>query len=151
MRVERAFTPASREFQAVLQLDESEMQHPWSALQWSQLDDKHDVVFLLHEGDALVGFALYRLSPLEELAHLLKVVVTPAKRGSGLALEFFGDQEAWLRSEQIKRIYLEVAASNERALGLYRKLGFLKLRRIPHFYHDGQDAWTMEKALASSI
>lgn len=150
MKVLRDFGPHSSEWQSVLALDEH-MPWPWKADQWAHLDPKLDVVFLAETGNTVTGLALYRLSPLEELAHLLKVVVNPVFRRQGQAERFCLDQLTWLRGEQMKRVYLEVACDNEAALALYHKLGFNKLRRVQGFYQDGADAWTMEKALQSSI
>lgn len=151
MIVIKGFERSSEYWQTVLTLDENEMQYPWSIDQWNDLDNDLDILFVELNEDEVVGFALYRLSPLEKLAHLLKIVLSPNYRGQGLSQAFFAEQTKWLRNEQFERIFLEVSTANERANGLYRKLGFQILRRVSKFYQDGADAWTMEKHLESSI
>jgi len=43
----------------------------------------------------------------------------------------------------LKRILLEVRASNEPAQRLYRSFGFVEEGRRPHYYSDGEDALLM--------
>lgn len=147
MRLLRGLTPESPEWWAVLSLDLQEMPRPWTATQWLDLSEDQDRIAVHEEDREIQGFALYRLSPLEDLAHLLKIAIRPQFRGTGLAQRMMQEQVNWLRSEKIQRIYLEVSTENLAAVGFYRKLGFLPLRRVPRFYSDGQDAWTMEKTL----
>ena len=151
MKIIKGFDRTSEHWQQVLGLDEKEMQYPWNFDQWNSLNKDLDVLFLLQENEDVKGFALYRLSPLEQLAHLLKIVLIPSSRGSGQAAIFMARHEDYLRNEQFERVYLEVSTTNERAVNFYRKLGFQVLRRIPRFYQDGADAWTMEKLLESSV
>lgn len=151
MKVIRDFASSSVYWSQVISLDQNEMQYPWKPDQWKNLDGNLDVLFLKLNQQDLIGFALYKLSPIENLAHLLKVVQAPSNRGSGLAKKFFAEQETWLCAEHYERIYLEVSTSNVAATKFYQKLGFQTLRRVSHFYQDGEDAWTMEKRLESSI
>jgi len=39
--------------------------------------------------------------------------------------------------------YLEVRIGTLPAIGLYEKLGFVKVKRNSGYYMDGEDAWTM--------
>ena len=151
MNGERGFSPSSAAWREVLELDAQFMHGPWNEQQWQQLDSKNDVIFLLTANATVIGFALYRLAPLDGLAHLLKVVVHPDHRQKRRGFEFCQQTFSWLRSEQIKRIFLEVASNNLAALGLYGKLGFTKLHLVKGFYSNGLDAWTMEMSLDSSI
>ena len=52
-----------------------------------------------------------------------------------------------LRVAKAERVFLEVAESNHRARGFYRKVGFRELRRVKGFYHNGEAAFTMELAI----
>lgn len=137
--------------ESVVALDQAVIQHPWSREQWATLGSDLDRLFLWQSVQQFSGFALYRLSPTEELAHLLKLALRPEVQGSGQSILFWAQQEAELKQAGYHRIYLEVATANERAIGFYRKSGFVMLRKIKHFYGDGQDAFSFEKVLDPSI
>lgn len=151
MIIERALTPLSPNWKRVVQLDQECMAWPWTPAQWGQLVPGQDLVFLDEEAGKVIGFALYRLSAPEELAHLLKLVLHPDWRGEGRAQQFCHEQFKILCDEKYRRVFLEVSSQNSAALRLYDKLGFRKLRRIEKFYQNGEAAWTMEKPLESSI
>jgi len=80
--------------------------------------------------------------------HIVSIAVLPGyrRRGIGTALlraalrslkERYGCEEA----------YLEVRVSNEPAIKLYEKHGFQKVKRIPMYYLDGEDAYVMARRL----
>lgn len=135
----------STSFKAVVDLDAEFMNYPWNEAEWGLLDNSKKL--FVWEEEAVFGFALYQLSPLEELAHLLKIVVHPSIRGSGESSKFWQAQVSALKSLGFKTIYLEVALENERAQRFYRKMGAQLLRRVKGFYRDGSDALTMSVAI----
>lgn len=134
-------------FQATVKLDQDFINYPWSKAQWLETFAPSFAVFHWSPGSVLQGFALYQLSSLEKLAHLLKIAVVPEARGQGVAQKFWESQITTLRTQGIERIYLEVATNNLAAAGFYRKMGFKMLREVKGFYKDGQNAWTMELAI----
>lgn len=135
----------SSSFKTVVELDAEFMNYPWNEAEWGVLDSSKKL--FLWEDEAIYGFALYQLSPLEELAHLLKIVVHPSKRGSSESTEFWQAQVSALKTMGMKTIYLEVAVENERAQRFYRKMGAQLLQRVKAFYRDGSDALTMSVAI----
>jgi ribosomal protein S18 acetylase RimI-like enzyme len=135
----------SLSFKSVVGLDTEFMNYPWNEAEWISLDTSKKLY--IWEDEGVWGFALYQLSPLEELAHLLKIVVHPSKRGSRESTQFWQEQVSALKSLGMKTIYLEVAVENERAQRFYRKMGAQLLRRAKGFYRDGSDALTMSIVL----
>lgn len=132
--------------QLILQLsawDRSYFPTPWTLEQWLDLG-KNNGYFLIMSTS---GFALFRLSCVEELAHLLKIVILPSFRkqkiGKTMLVWAFED----LKNKGIKRIFLEVEESNLSAKRLYDSLNFLPLHRVKNFYGHERHAWTMEKSL----
>ncbi len=134
-------------FSAMIQLDQDLMSYPWTEKQWLETSDPSFIVFHWPTGLVPQGFALFKLSSLEKLAHLLKIALAPELRGLGVAQQFWELQIATLRTQGFERIYLEVATNNPAAAGFYRKIGFKMLREVKGFYKDGQSAWTMELAI----
>lgn len=134
-------------FHLTVKLDQDFINYPWSQAQWLETFTPSFAVFHWPQGSTLQGFALYQLSPLEKLAHLLKIAVVPQVRGQGVAQKFWELQITTLRTQGFERIYLEVATNNPAAAGFYRKMGCKMLREVKGFYKDGQNAWTMELAI----
>ena len=94
------------------------------------------------------GASNFDLRRLVRKGHIVSIAVLPGyrRRGIGTAL-----MKAALRSLREKygceEVYLEVRVSNEPAIRLYEKLGFRRVRVIPMYYLDGEDAYVMALSL----
>jgi ribosomal-protein-alanine acetyltransferase len=82
----------------------------------------------------VVGFAVASLLPPE--AELEMIAVAPTAQRRGLARQIFFSLVAELRTAEVFGIMLEVRATNQSALELYRRLGFVVTGRRPRYYHD---------------
>ncbi len=94
----------------------------------------------------VIAYAFWRLV-IDEV-HVLKVAVTSAWRGQGLA-SWLLERCFTLSVEQGARsAHLEVRPSNLPAVELYQKLGFELVGRRPKYYRDSkEDALLMMKIL----
>jgi glycosyltransferase involved in cell wall biosynthesis/ribosomal protein S18 acetylase RimI-like enzyme len=72
----------------------------------------------------------------EVAAELLSMVVAPAARGQGLAHRLGVELQNWARQRHLGAMKVVVGADNEKAIGVYRRLGFGDDRRIE--VHQGQ-------------
>ena len=86
---------------------------------------------------ALAGFAVASLLPPQ--AELEIIAVASQFQRRGLAQQLFAGLAAELRANQVTEVILEVRASNQPALGLYRKLGFVGTGYRPAYYPDPQE------------
>lgn len=59
--------------------------------------------------------------------------VIPAYRRQGIAEQLFNFMVPHLKKASVEQYLLEVLTQNQRALGLYRKLGFVEIRRFAIF------------------
>ena len=84
---------------------------------------------------------------LDEL-NVLLVAVAPARRRAGGGSALVCAALARARAEALAVAHLEVRASNEPALALYRRHGFLAVGRRPRYYEGREDAVLMSLALA---
>jgi ribosomal-protein-alanine N-acetyltransferase len=80
-------------------------------------------------------------------AEILTLAVLPAqrRRGIGGTLLTAGMREAAWRGASA--LFLEVAASNQDARGLYQAAGFAEIGRRPRYYANGADALVMRAPL----
>ena len=92
-------------------------------------------VFALAAGEPVDGFILIRAMAGE--AEILTLAVRPAarRRGAGRALVTAGADEALQRGAAC--LFLEVAADNAPAIGLYEGAGFVQVGRRAGYYRRG--------------
>ena len=87
------------------------------------------------DGDRMVGFYINALGEWQgkQTAYDAGTGVIPAYRRQGIAEELFAFMAPRLREFGAEQYLLEVLTGNERALALYRKLGFVETRRLAVF------------------
>jgi [ribosomal protein S18]-alanine N-acetyltransferase len=101
-------------------------------------------VFLVVVGNnAVLGYALAFHS--ETRAEIHSVAVAPAQRGQGLAVALLKRVIRLLRRRGFRTVLLNVRLENKAAVGLYRKLGFQRVRRVNGYYEDGAPALRMRR------
>jgi ribosomal-protein-alanine acetyltransferase len=96
-------------------------------------------IALVMEGSEkeIIGFAVSSLIP--PLAELETIAIARRAQRRGLGLRLFSQLAAELRKRQITEVTLEVRASNEPGLGLYRSLGFVGTGVRRRYYVDPQE------------
>lgn len=96
--------------------------------------------------DAEQGFAILQSVPPE--SELLSVGVLPSARRLGVAREVLRHAAAELLRVGSEVMFLDVAANNDAAIGLYRSLGFGDIARRARYYNGSVDAIVMQAPLA---
>ena len=102
---------------------------------------------LVDKNSEIVAFSLWKISKLEGLVHLLKVLVLPDWRGKGLGKSFLQSSLDFFVKNSLYRFYLEVEDNNFSAIRAYEYLGFGKLHKALDFYGAGRNALKMGKFL----
>ena len=101
-------------------------------------------VFLVAAIDRrIVGYALAFQS--RTRAEIHSIAIAPGQRGRGIAAAFLKRTLAQLRRRGFETVSLNVRLENKAAIGLYRKLGFQRVRRVNGYYEDGAPAWRMRR------
>lgn len=135
-------------FSDLIKFDEVYFPDPWTENGWVEIfsgDNRLCLFLILDKGPKVLGFSLFQLSPLESLAHLLKIIIHPELRKSGLGKELFTKNCVFLKKLKLKKVFLEVGLDNQAAMDFYGNLGFEALDQKKQFYSSGQDALTMLK------
>jgi ribosomal-protein-alanine N-acetyltransferase len=132
----------------VIALERRAFPTPWSLAMFVLELSKASGVCLaaLRDGE-LVGHLI--CSRYDTVWHIMNVAVDPAARREGVAsallrelIERVGDDGA--------QITLEVRPSNDGAIALYERFGFLSAGRRPRYYQDnGEDALVMWRTPAT--
>lgn len=116
---------------------------PWSALSFREmLAAPHAVCLAAEHGGALVGYAVGTVAADE--GEVLNIAVDEAARGRGIGRQLLLALVDRLEMAGARSLFLEVRASNEAAIALYRSQGFRMLGRRKAYYKDPkEDAVTM--------
>ena len=110
---------------------------PWSADDFRDLKQSGCEIIMSEN-----GFIVYRIAVDE--AEIITIGVNPEKRRLGIAAAMIGIIEKTLKSQGVKKIFLEVSSTNIPAQKLYENTGFKKVGIRPKYY-DGVDAILMSK------
>ena len=111
------------------------------------LSEPHCLFLVAQKAGAVVGYALAVYN--QTRAELDSIAVAPSHRGSGIAVALMNRLNALLRRRGVSTMTLMVRLDNAAAIGLYRKLGFRRERRINGYYEDGAPAWRMRAPCGS--
>lgn len=110
--------------------------YPWSRGNFADaVASGYDCWTLRDAGGALAGYYLLMYA-LDE-AHLLDVALAGKLQGQGLGRRLLDAVAARARSQGMGSILLEVRPSNERALDVYRRHGYIHIGRRKGYYPAG--------------
>jgi ribosomal-protein-alanine N-acetyltransferase len=117
---------------------------PFSAFE-SFLGERGFLVAEAVSTGAVVGYVVSDTTPNygRDIGHVKDLAIHPDARRRGLGRTLLDRALDALGAEGAALVKLEVRASNDPAVTLYRNEGFEPLRRIPRYYEDGEDAYVM--------
>lgn len=117
-------------------LERSVFPYPWSRGNFADaVASGYDCWTLRDAGGELAGYYLLMYA-LDE-AHLLDVALAAKLQGQGLGRRLLDEIAARARSRGMTSILLEVRPSNERALEVYRRHGYVHIGRRKGYYPAG--------------
>ena len=118
---------------------------PWSFDNFkSSFEVGHHGLVCKEEG-RILGFLIF--SPIKPEAHLLNIAVKESEQSKGMGSLLVKSMFSQCKAMGVKKIFLEVRISNEKAIKFYQKYGFQK-DAIREKYYSGDNP---EDALLMSI
>jgi len=131
----------------IAQLEKLCFSDPWSEKSIaSELDSRLSCWLVALEGERVVGYVGSQ-TVIDE-SDMMNIAVHPDHRRRGVAENLVGRLSDALRLRGSKALMLEVRVSNEPAIRLYEKLGFVQVGRRPNYYRNPkEDALILRKAL----
>lgn len=129
----------------VSRMEEEAFSMPWSPQAFLEMIESENAYYIVAEKDGVIVGACGVLQVLDE-GDITNVVVDAARRGQGIATAML----SFLMQEGEKRgicsFTLEVRVSNEAAIHIYEKLGFVCEGKRKNFYEKPrEDACIMWK------
>lgn len=131
----------------VLEVERQCFPDPWSeALFREMLSSPFQYCTVALEEDRVAGYLC--TSCLLDTAEIQNLAVSPDFRRQGVAEKLLGYFFDSMRHRGVKFLLLEVRASNQPAIRLYEKVGFLPVGLRKHYYsHPTEDALLYTKEL----
>ena len=140
------------DLEAVVTIESQSFAQPWKrrALE-AELASPVSLAFVLkppeHAAQSHVAAYIFLRLLMDEV-HIMKLAVTPEHRRQGLASRLVEQALAEARRAGGTRAILEVRPTNAAAIGLYTRLGFLRIGARKRYYGPtGEDALVMAKNL----
>lgn len=139
---------STRDLDLVLATEVRAFSFPWTRGNFiDSLAAGYLAELLLDERGELVGYFVAMVGVGE--LHLLNLTVSPPWQRQGHACRLLDVLEQRCRDHQLQSLWLEVRASNERALQLYRRRGFAEVGLRPNYYPAAHGA--REDAIVMSL
>jgi ribosomal-protein-alanine N-acetyltransferase len=129
-------------FKELAKFDTAFDPHPWKLDHWLTLADSQDEALFVLGEEKVIGWAVFKLVPADNLAHLLKILILPDYRKNGLGESLLKKSISQLKENKSLKFYLEVEKENP-AISIYKKTGFQIIHEIPNFYGQGRNAIVM--------
>ncbi len=89
------------------------------------------------------GFSNFKKLGFVKKGHVVSVAVLEEQRKKGIGRALIEEANAGTKIKKADELYLEVRCSNNEAVRLYEKIGFIIKQRIKSYYRDGEDAYLM--------
>ena len=120
---------------------------PWSIDNFKSSFEVGHHGLVCKEDNKMLGFLIF--SPIKPEAHLLSIAVIETQQYKGIGSLLLKSMISQCKAMAINQVFLEVRASNEKAIGFYQKYGFKK-DAIRENYYSGdipEDALLMSLGL----
>lgn len=89
------------------------------------------------------GFSNFKKLGFVKKGHVVSIAVLPEYRNKGIGRTLVEEAMNGVKLKKCDELYLEVRCSNNEAVRLYEKLGFIIKQRLKSYYRDGEDAYMM--------
>jgi [ribosomal protein S18]-alanine N-acetyltransferase len=115
------------------------------------LSDYNTISLLAKVEDVTAGFVIAHLEidDASVFGHIITLNVASAFRRKGIAQALLGEIENSLKQKGISECRLEVRENNSAALKLYKKLGYLEIGKLEHYYGKMHGLY-LKKVLSSN-
>lgn len=135
----------------VVFVERTAYEFPWSRGNFEDsLRNGYFGLCMRHVTGALIGYCV--LMPVVDEMHLLNLCVAPPAQGAGAGLALLREAVRITRHEGLTGLLLEVRPSNQRAIRLYERFGFVSIGRRKNYYparhHTREDAIVMRFSFA---
>lgn len=142
--IRRALLP---DFPQIVKVESSSFERPYSPkLMLALLHLHHDMFYVALANEEVVGYVV-GVKRNDGCGHIISIAVKPEWRRKGIGSKLMATLLNAFKEKGLKRVLLEVAVSNERAIAFYKHVGFEITSLLRNYYPWGEDAYLMVKGL----
>ncbi|MCU7960942.1 MAG: ribosomal protein S18-alanine N-acetyltransferase [gamma proteobacterium symbiont of Bathyaustriella thionipta] len=124
------------ELPEVMQIEERAYAFPWSIGIMRGCLQQGYCCWLGRVGDEIVGYFILSIAAGE--AHVMNICIDPAWQGQGLGRRLMRQLIYIVRNRDVETLFLEVRASNYKAISLYESMGFNEIHVRRGYYPAGK-------------
>lgn len=100
-------------------------------------------LFLIENDKKIIGYCL--LNKQDNNYHIMKIVIDYNFQSQRLGTLLFNKMNEYYQNKDKSYSFtLEVKVDNNKAIGLYKKMGFIKIKNLKDYYGPKQDAISMK-------
>ena len=131
----------------VMEIEEACFASPWTLSEYlyELLENPFSTLFVYEEAGEIIG--MFDVWVTFEVAQLANIATKPSYQRQGIGQKLMDELIAFCERQACENITLEVRVSNEKAIALYAKNGFVHSHIRKNYYEDGEDAYLMMKEL----
>lgn len=115
-----------------MQVEQRSYTHPWTRTHFADSVKAGHRMQLLYVDNALIGY--YVAMHVVDEAHLLNITVKPESQSKGFGRLMLEHLFAWANEWACASVLLEVRASNQAAIALYKRVGFVQIGQRKNYY-----------------
>lgn len=133
--------------ESVIEIENRCFSRPWkySDLDYEVNSNPYAQIYVMEENEKVIGF--YDLWVIFENAELARIAVLPEYQYCGFGNSLMQHMEQTAMDNGCETIALEVRVSNEKAINMYEKYGFIKINVKEKYYDNGEDGYRMMKGV----
>lgn len=120
---------------------------PWSQqnYEYEMNENPYACIYVYEKDGNIIGYLDLWIT--FEQAQIANIGVLGSYRKQGIATQLMDYAVDVCESQECENMSLEVRKSNEPAISLYEKYGFIKAGTRRNYYEDGEDAYLMIRPL----
>ena len=104
--------------------------------------------YIVQAGDKVVAYLSLSFHSRTRNLRIYSIAVHPECRGMKVGQRLMDLTFGFAKECQARKITLEVKVTNDPAIGLYKKNGFEATHLKCNYYHDGSDAYYMQRPVS---
>lgn len=126
------------DLEQVMEIENENFSVPWTETGFFTFLIREDTLFLVaQEGEEILGYC--GVVMVQDEGDITNVAVKKNRQNQGVGKKLMEELVKYTEQEGVTRLFLEVRASNEPAIHLYRNMGFVQTGIRKNYYEEPRE------------